>query len=410
MNVEILIYCYLAICLSMIVFNCIAMLVFRRKDYEMEHGSRKLEDTIWEQIAQLRNGQEIEEAHTRYLSRKLKHLRNLMILDEAMSRILEQNREAAEEYLYQIRGIFEGLAVEYMKKERMKTAYFAYLLSRYYSDRESILIRDIMLQLMHEESLYCRENALKYIYRRGEVATVTEALRIINENNFFHHTKLLTDGLLTFTGDHEELIRKFWSELDMFQESLQIAVLNYIRFCSGNYCKSMYDVMVDENRPKEVRYAAIRYLGKYYYLPAKSRLIAYAVSVQPEWEYAAISAGSLAIYPGEDTIAALKTALKSQNWYTRTNAAKSLSELDVSYVEMIDIWNGSDRYAREMAQYYRDLRRVRELEKQDALNEQQLKAALQKAEDDAIARQVSETLSQQLEQLEAAAGKEEEQV
>ena len=111
-----------------------------------------------------------------------------------------------------------------------------------------------------------------------------------------------------------------------------------------------------------------------------------------------------------DTIAALKTALKSQNWYTRTNAAKSLSELDVSYVEMIDIWNGSDRYAREMAQYYRELRRVRELEKQDALNEQQLKAALQKAEDDAIARQVSETLSQQLEQLEAAAGKEEEQV
>ena len=48
----------------------------------------------------------------------------------------------------------------------------------------------------------------------------------------------------------------------------------------------------------------------------------------------------------------------------RVNAAQSLEQLEVTYLELQDIFDGSDRYAREMLQYRFD---QRELEKGGAV-------------------------------------------
>ena len=55
----------------------------------------------------------------------------------------------------------------------------------------------------------------------------------------------------------------------------------------------------------------------------------------------------------------LKQALHNPNWYVRFNAAKSLEAFHLAYWELGDVMEGSDRYAREILQYQRDLDEAR---------------------------------------------------
>ncbi len=69
------------------------------------------------------------------------------------------------------------------------------------------------------------------------------------------------------------------------------------------------------------------------------------------WEYTTVSVSALARYPGEATVAALKEALHSSNWYVRYDAAIGLQALHVDYMDLMDVITGNDRYAREMMVY-----------------------------------------------------------
>ena len=57
-------------------------------------------------------------------------------------------------------------------------------------------------------------------------------------------------------------------------------------------------------------------------------------------------------------MAVLKQALHCANWYVRFNASQSLNDLQVPYLDLVDILNGSDRYAREMMLYRLEERRA----------------------------------------------------
>jgi hypothetical protein len=58
----------------------------------------------------------------------------------------------------------------------------------------------------------------------------------------------------------------------------------------------------------------------------------------------------------------LKELLCDRNWYVRYNAANSLERLGVRYEEMIDIFEGRDRYAAEMLRYHLDRKKLKETE------------------------------------------------
>ena len=56
----------------------------------------------------------------------------------------------------------------------------------------------------------------------------------------------------------------------------------------------------------------------------------------------------------------LKGALSSRNWYVRYNAAQSLGALGLDYTDLIDIFEGDDRYAEEMLRYRFDQNKLKE--------------------------------------------------
>lgn len=365
MNVETLIYAYLAICASMIVFNCICIFTFKHGETKVGKRSKEFEKRIVEKIEQMKQGEQPDDKHKEYLRKKLKKTGNLTALDETIERLFVEEPEAVKQYLSAIYPVFVYLSMEYRKKDEIRAAYFPYVIRRFgiLQNRPFGIIIDTLLELLHEPSLYCRENALQAIYSTGDCSCVIRALKVVDSGDQFHHTKLLTDGLLTFTGNHEKLSSALWKSFGDFSTQMKVTILNYFRFSTAECCEEMMQLLTDREQDDEIRFSCIRYFGKCYYEPACQYLLEFAENVQEQrWEYAAIASSALGIYPSDRATEILKRNLNSSNWYIRFNASLSLEKFGLSYTDLIDVFDGNDRYAREILQYRLDQRKAKQRE------------------------------------------------
>ena len=365
MNIENLIYAYLAICVSMIIFNWICIFVFKHSENKVKSRSTEFESRIAEQIDQMNRGLQPDEKHKEYLCKKLNKVGNLTALDETIERLFKENPEAVKNYLSAIYPVFTYLAKKYEKKDEIQAAYFSYVIRRFgiLKDRPFGIIVDTLFEMLHEHSLYCRENALQAIYSMGNCACVIRGLKIIDSGGQFHHSKLLTDGLLTFTGSHQELASELWKAFDDFSPQMKVTILNYFRFSDADCCEEIMRIMIDKKHEDDIRFSCIRYFGKRYYEPAIPILLDFAQSADEErWEYAAIASSVLGRYPSEKSIEILKNNLNNCNWYIRFNASESLEKFGLSYMDLTDVFDGGDRYAREILQYRLDQRKAKEKE------------------------------------------------
>lgn len=361
MQVEVLIYAYLAVCAAMIGFNIICIFVFRHKDKKLDDYSGTFTDKVREQIEL----PEIDAAHRKCLGKELKNVNNLMAFDKTLGELYTQHPEKIQNYIEALSAVFVHLTDEYMKKDKMQAAYFPYIIKKYHVFRGQNIetVTKAMLELVHESNLYCRENAMQALYSIGNGDAVVKALRILDEGEYYHHPKLITDGLLEFTGDKAELDHMLWTKLPGFSEKMLVAILDYFRFSTGDYCEQMLRLLLSGNRTDEVGYSCIRYFGKYVYEPAFPYLLDFAeMADEKHWEYTAIAATALANYPSEKTTETLKELLHSHNWYVRFNASQSLAQLGLDYVDLIDIFEGDDRYAGEIMRYRFDQKRMKEKE------------------------------------------------
>ena len=363
MRIEILIYCYGAICLSMIAFNLAYMFILKSGVRKLRKNERVFTGRIFEQLCKIEDGEGIVPEHLSYLSKHLSRVRNLMSYDASLDEIAKQNGEEIGIYLKEIQSVFLYLATVYLKKERMQSAYFAYFLFKHKICEKmpfSAMI-DVLKEYLKKDSLYCRHNAMKALCAMGNAENVLEGLKALEKENVFIHGKIVSEGLLGFEGDHSVLISQFWEHLFEFSEVTQVAILNYIRFKSGDYGEKMLNILKDKKISTELHFCAIRYFGKYKYMPAYDVLIDFAEdNDELNWQYAAFSALSLSLYQSEKTVQVLKNALFSSNWYVRYNAAQSLEMLNVSYEQLSDIIYGNDRFAREMMMYRFDHRELTE--------------------------------------------------
>jgi hypothetical protein len=173
---------------------------------------------------------------------------------------------------------------------------------------------------------------------------------------------MIADGLLSFGGERELLDKKLWQSFDEFTISIKLPILDYFRFSSDAHKEKMLRIMNNADENQELRFSAIRYFAKYNYRPALEQLLNFATEDSPIWEYKAIAATALGNYPSENTEKILKDLLCDKNWYVRYNASESLERLGVKYEEMIDIFEGGDRYAAEMLRYRFDRKKLKEKE------------------------------------------------
>ena len=61
----------------------------------------------------------------------------------------------------------------------------------------------------------------------------------------------------------------------------------------------------------------------------------------------------------------LKANLYHRNWYIRYNASQSLVDLGLTYLDLIDIVEGEDRFASEILRYRFHMRDIIEEEREE---------------------------------------------
>lgn len=361
MKVEILIYAYLAVCASMIAFNIACIIVVRYKDKKIDSCKIDFADEIKRCIEN--NG--ALEQHKKFLIKKLRRINNLMAFDKTLEELFPENPDEVKRYIDGLSPVFVYLSLEYLKKNKLQAAYFPYIIRKYRicSGQNISIITDTMLALVREPSLYCRQNAMQALNIIGDAASVVKALHIIDEYGYYHHSKLISDGLLEFSGNSKRLSDMLWREFPEFSEKMQLALLDYFRFSSGEHGERILHLLTTESPADEIAYSCIRYFGKYHYEPAFPYLLDFAEDTDGiHWEYAAITAAALASYPCEKTEEVLKSLLHSRNWYVRYNASLSLDAMGLDYTALIDIFDGEDRYAGEIMRYRLDQKKMKEKE------------------------------------------------
>ena len=360
MKVEILLFAYLIVCVAMIGFNIVCIFLFRRNDKMLIQRSGNYVDIIRQEASRER----VSDEHKNFLKKKLIHVNGLMAFERSLDILQNENSVSLENYLRQLVPVFSHLTLEYSRKNELQAAYFPYLISKYrlLQGQENKKIDHALFELLKSPGIYSRENALAAIYSMGNSVHVADALRIIDRNGYYHHKKLITDGLMTFHGDKAELNELLWERLEEYSVEMQTAILDYIRFTSGDYCEKMLALLTGKH-DREIKFCAIRYFGKYHYDDAYRYIIKYVEQDKDSrWEYAAIACLALSNYPCDRTVTALKAKLNSRHWYVRYNASQGLENLGLEYVDMIDIIESSDRYAGEMMRYRFDQKKIRETE------------------------------------------------
>lgn len=352
LKTEVVVYFYMALCISMVIYN-FCYIAYHKMGGLEQKKINNWKKTLLGQIEKISNHTYDEKKHFKYLYRKLVHLNQLYAFENAVNELRSENSKEVYDYLHQIKGVFTNLAYEYSKLDSMNKAYFAYVICGLESLEltDHRLIQSIIGYTI-DKSVYCRENALRALYSMGNTDAVVTAFRLMNRNELEHNGKLVTDGLMLFRGDESQLAKALRKEFKEFSQSYQISFINYIRMTSSAYCEEFYQLLLDKKADEEIKFAIVRYFRRYYYEPAKRYMMNQLnFQIDTNWALSALAASALDNYNSPETIRVLKGALSSNNWYIRYNAADSLLHLGLTYMDLLDVYNGNDRYAREMIRY-----------------------------------------------------------
>lgn len=353
-GIEVLLYIYAAICLALVTYS----IVYRIQEIKVNRLTDKRiifwEKAIKLQCRALEKGNKCSEKHKKMLCKKLIHLNHLRAFQQAVQNQQDKQTARIDDYILEIASIFVFLGMKYSRRGSMEKAYLAYVVSLIWpsSMQGHHRIMDILVSYLVNTTVYCRENVLQALYRIGNTQAVENALRILNDYHYFHHTKLLADGLITFSGDQKLLAQVLWKACKEWDDKMVIAIIQFITRCDEGFTSIFCKMMKDSNVPLEIRLALIRYYRKHYYKPAGKKLCQYVQeSNEKNVVLGIVATSALENYPGTTTMQVLKQALCHSNWYIRHNAARSLINLGITEEEINEILEGEDPYASEMLSY-----------------------------------------------------------
>lgn len=354
LNVQLLIYMYMAICASLLFFNIGYIWADHSRNRQLRYPKQYVAFLL-PLIQSSGPDKELTKEQHRAFRRKLSTVNGLEKFHRAADILMREMPMETADFLKKCYGDFQYLAAIYSQKEDMEKAYFARILEIYGigANGQYDSIKKEMIKMTASSSVYARENALRALYRMGNIEAVRHALELMSRMHITHYGKLLTDGLLRFQGNQQELAKALWKNKGKLGNDYLLAVMKFIRMSQSGYEEDFLQILKDKTQDREIRLEAIRYFRKYVYLPAYEELAEMVKKQkQMEWEYVAIAVLSLGNYRNRETINLLKLSLTSSNWYVRYNAAEVLiGTFGICRPELSDVYNGQDEYAKEILAY-----------------------------------------------------------
>lgn len=344
---------YLSICLCLLIFNILYIIWLKYMGKSRAKNTLFWTKEIDAQLQNLLTSADVTEKHRKLLNTRLLKTENLIAFNMAVEPQL--NREDMQRYLQAVAGTFRNLAIHYLKKDVTERAFFAYVLSLYGRSlcAEGDRLAVILLRYFPDSSIYCRENVLKALYAIGSADGVERAFDWMSQHQISHPSRLLSDGLIRFSGDRLSLANRLWIASQKWEEPYQIAVIQMAAQFTDSFQETFAQLLLSGNFSQEVAFAALRYFRKYPYEPLRNF---FQQLVLDESELAIAAANALQAYPGEDTKSVLLKGLCSRNWYVRRNSAGTLVNMGISEEELAHI---ADKYAKDMLHYMVQLKKAK---------------------------------------------------
>ncbi len=352
-----IIYLYLLITICLIFFNVWYVLY---EKISIKIGEKKKEQYL-KIIKNEDENEEISEKRLKYFYHQLKNVNNFIWFDSVLDDIRkdEESEIDVDKFILKLNSVFQKLASYYRKEDSVQKAFFAHVLTNYpnISDNKSDQIYKAITEFTYDDSIYCRENAMLYLFNNGTVDNIIHALINMNNRNLFYNQKMLTDDLLKFKGDKQKLAERLLELFDEFIVETQIAIINFLRLLKNGYEEKIYELYTQHKYDKEVELAMIRYFARHIYPPI---LTEFEKTIKDKSvdndEYRIILASTLASYDEKEVRQLLIEALSDTNWYVRKNSATSLARMKITDNELKEILESNDRYAKEMVSYiWKDL-------------------------------------------------------
>lgn len=350
-NVNILIYSYILICISLLLYNVIHIIKSNISKNIMQKNSFYWRNEILKQISFLEKENKVEQRHLKKMEKRLVKTKELIAYIDALDSLNEH--DTFKIYLQSTFITQQNLAFKYAKKDSMNRAFFAYIISRYPPCNGDVFrpMMKILISYLDNSTVYCRENVLNALYSLGNVQAVENALQILNDRHLFHHKKLLSDGLAIFRGDKEKLMEILWKHIHDWDENIMISVVQFITICNGEYQEIFLPILLSNDTNIEIRLAIMRYYRRHFYEPVRKILYSFLKDDNIDENLVIVAALVLDKYPGEETVDILNKALHHHNWYVRYNAASSLYNLNIKLETLHNTIDGEDRYAKEILNY-----------------------------------------------------------
>ncbi|NLL35701.1 MAG: hypothetical protein GX257_10430 [Clostridiales bacterium] len=365
MKVEVMLYVYLAISAAMIVFNIVSAFVFKFNDRKLDKKSTSFNSILGVQMKRLKNELQIEKKHIRFLVKRLRNVGDFLAFDKALTEIYDRDSSTVQKYFQEIYPALLSLAKYYKGRSPVKSAFFPYIISKYKIlavDGFDAIMR-IMMEYLHKQDFFCRRNALLAIFSSEDIDSISDALHTVDNLKVRYNTKLISEGILRHTANRNAICKRLLAELGDFTVDMQVSIINLCRLSSAEFSEEILGLLLDDRHDNELRFACIRYFATHPNPNAHKVLLRFNDARTAEsWEYIAVSSTALSEYPSEDTIESLKKNLYSSNWHVRHNSADSLEKLGLHYSDLIEVFEGDDRYAREIMQYHLDARELLALE------------------------------------------------
>lgn len=354
---------YLGITLIFIIWN---LEMYSKEKWIGKFNKKKnqqLKTQIKNEIAKLSKKKNISEKHLDLLYEKLKKMSNLLLFEDILTELNRKNASLIKKYCEEISKVFQKLTNIYREKDSTDKAYFTHVLSKFpelmQSDDNSI--NYAMMHFVFDKSIYCRVNAMRFFYHKGNISQIVNSLKKISKRNLYYSPKLLSDNMLEFSGKPTDLLNALLVEFDSFTTNFQMAIINYIRFQKEDRREDLYLKLKSQKYDKEVELSILRYFGTYKYLPAKNLMLEMITNKNTyNYEYRLVSAYALGIYDDKEVRNILMEGLKDLNWFVRKNSAISLSRMKLSKDEQRKIYNLNDKYAKEMMDYIWNTKEMKE--------------------------------------------------
>ena len=191
---EVLLYLYGTVCVCMILYNTCYNVILRRGEKRLKRTSRRLENEIIGQIAQVQRGGGVSAEHLKTLRRRLRSVKNMLTLDDVLTHIEDSEKQgdwqnsgelaaleaAIEKYRRAISPIIRRMADVYGGRDNLQAAFFSYFVGKHkvLSDDDKRDVSDAMIICFKRNSFYCKVNALEALCALADEEAILKALTI----------------------------------------------------------------------------------------------------------------------------------------------------------------------------------------------------------------------------------------